>query len=123
MDNNATLKLVLDPKISDAAPRTIKLRVTFQRDWRLFSVGGKNKYTAARFDDLNKRLKEYKEEIDSIEAKLATAKAIVKELGTDFTFETFKTQYHERAFGKKLNAPKAEKRATDLTELWGIYNR
>jgi integrase len=123
METKATVKLVLDPKVSKNEPRSIKLRVTHQRVWILFSIGGKNKYIADQIDDLNKRYKSYKEEIDDIEDKFGIAKQIIKELDKNFSFKSFKAMYHERAFGKQAQQPKIEKRITDLSELWDIFER
>lgn len=122
MDNKATVTLVLDSQCAVNKPRAIKLRVTYQREPRQFSVGGKNKYVADKFEDLNKRLKEYKDEIDAIETKLSIAKEIANGMGANFTFASFKAQYRELALGKKRkNDLSAKKRTTDLAELWEIF--
>ena len=123
MVNKATAYLALDPKIRIGEARSIKLMVCFQRKAKQFTVGSKHKYTADNFDDLNKHYKSYRSEIDEIEDKLAIAKQIIKELGKNFSFKSFKEKYHERAFGKHQQTLKVESRTTNLSELWDIFDR
>lgn len=98
MKNCATLKVVLDPKDS-SEKKLLKLRVTFNRRSHFYSLNSTKRLSAVEFS--NDKLKVNKDAMLEVKNGYDIAAKIVSNLGKDFSFETFKSNYKDELFGKK----------------------
>ena len=94
MEKGATVKLVYDPRTSKT-----KVRVTFNRQPRLFSTLNNDALTKTEFE--NTKLKKTKEILLESESALTAAQDICNELGAGFSFPKFTRMYRERLYGNK----------------------
>lgn len=97
MGKGATVKLVFDPRTNKA-----KVRVTFNRQPRLYSTLCNDVITKEEFD--NDKLKKTKTIIASSESALTIAQNISNELGSNFSFTHFTRLYKERLYGNKASS-------------------
>lgn len=97
MGKGATVKLVFDPRTNKA-----KVRVTFNRQPRLYSTLCNDVITKEEFD--NDKLKKTKTIIASSESALTIAQNISNELSSNFSFTKFTKLYKERLYGNKTTS-------------------
>ena len=100
MIRNATLKVVLDPK-DWADKKLLKLRVTFNRVSHYYSLNTSRRLGVEELS--NTKLKAYKEAMDEVRPAYNIALGIVTNLGKDFSFALFKTQYKNELFGERID--------------------
>ena len=99
MKNRATAKIVLDTKHKDVEEKLLKLRITHDRQPRLFSIGNDEiRLTKTQFS--NQRLKKTTEAMTFANKALRVAEDVIEELGADFTFDDFKTKYKTKLTGR-----------------------
>lgn len=92
MEKGATVKLVYDPRTKKA-----KVRVTYNRQPRLFSTLCDITLTKAEFD--NVKLKITKSVYAECDGAVKIARQICEKMGNDFSFSKFKKLYHEQLYG------------------------
>lgn len=95
----ANVSYVWDPQ-GGTDTRSIKLRVTWNRDHRYFSIPSKTKMTREEFEQ--QRKKDVKEAIRIAEGAKHKALEICDELGNNFTFLEFKLRYNNIVKGRNL---------------------
>ncbi|MBR2165472.1 MAG: site-specific integrase [Paludibacteraceae bacterium] len=83
---------------------SIKLRVTYKRQPRVYATRSKELLTKEEFN--NPRLKKTKEAFVIAEADLTIANEVCEKLGGDFTFAKFKILFDEQAKGKIVTSEK-----------------
>ena len=83
---------------------SIKLRVTYKRQPRVYATRSKELLTKEEFN--NPRLKKTKEAFVMAEADLTIANEVCEKLGGDFTFAKFKILFDEQAKGKIVTSEK-----------------
>ena len=98
MRSKPTVALVLDTS-SKEQQKPLKLRVTYERIPHLYSVNSDKTLTTEQF--ANDKLKVTKDAKEEASKAVTVAKAVIDELGQDFTFPAFRKRYKERLFGKK----------------------
>jgi len=91
----ASAKEVWDPK-AKGDRRAIRLRVTFERQPRIYSLGSNRLLTRQEFD--NRRTKEAKIAFDEVQANFQRALDIIEDLGDNFTFDEFTARYRQVLF-------------------------
>lgn len=97
MKKNASARIILDPNIT-TGERRLMIKVIHNRDNRRYSSGCEIKITKEEFENGRKnKTKQAKEEANEA---LNIANEIIKELGTNFTFSSFKKYYEDRLFGE-----------------------
>lgn len=94
MEKGATVKLVLDPRSN-----RVKVRVTYNRQPRLYSTLCNSTITKEEFD--NGKLKKTKVILNESESAIIAAQEISNELGSNFSFSKFTKLYKERLYGGK----------------------
>ena len=99
MKKNATVKIVLDPQSKEIF-RTIKIRVTFNRTWRVMAIPSDVRLSDDEFR--NEKLKKTKEVMSEARKYLAVAERICDELGASFTFTEFKLRYKKAVWEKDV---------------------
>ena len=77
---------------------SIKLRVTYQRQPRVYATRSKELLTKEEFN--NRKLKKTKEAFAGANVDLTIAREVCEKLGSDFTFAKFKILFDEQAKGK-----------------------
>jgi len=97
----AQCKIVLDPK-EPKPQKFIKLRVSFEREWRTFSIPSKEKFTKEDFEKGS--TKRVKEVLNIAENAKYQAQRICEDLGGGFTFTEFKLRYQQLVFGKEYSS-------------------
>lgn len=95
---------------------SIKIRVTFQRQNRIYTTRSKQLLSKAEFE--NPRLKKTKEAFAIAEEDYKVACSICEQLGASFTFPQFKILYDQKVYGKHIVSNKV---SFDL--LLEEYNR
>ena len=100
MKGIATAKLALENRGSNTK-QTLKIRVTFGRDHRLYSTGYSGQLSKEEF--ANDKLKKTKEAKEASARALDIAQGIAKDLGQDFSFKKFTKLYRDRLYGKAKN--------------------
>ena len=99
MKKGATVKIVLDPQ-SKETEKSIKLRVTFNRTWRVRAIPLDTKLT---LEDLNyPNRKKTKDAMAEARKYLAVAERICEELGAAFTFTEFDLRYKKSVWEKDV---------------------
>ena len=91
----ASLKKVWDPK-GTGERRAIRLRVTFERQPRIYSLGSNRLLTKQEFE--SERTKEAKIAHDEVKFNYQKALDIAEELGDNFSFNEFYKRYHQILF-------------------------
>lgn len=94
MEKGATVKLVYDVRT-----KRVKVRVTFNRQPRLFSTLCNKMLTQTEFE--NPKLKITKTVMTESESALVIAQEICCELSNNFSFAKFTKLYHESLYGDK----------------------
>ena len=94
MEKGATVKLVFDPRSN-----RVKVRVTYNRQPRLYSTLCNSTITKEEFD--NGKLKKTKVILNESESAIIAAQEISNELGSNFSFSKFTKLYKERLYGGK----------------------
>lgn len=97
MNENAAVKLLLDPK-DKSEKKFLKIRVTYNRRPQVYSTGCNIRLSQKEFD--NNKLKITKEAKEASARALNIAQSIVNQMGTSFSFKEFRKQYKERLIGK-----------------------
>jgi integrase len=92
-----TLRQVWDPKVK-GDERAIRLRVTHERQPRIYSLGGTKLITKKDFDE--RRTKRAKEAFEEVEPNYNQAIIIANDLGDNFTFQDFTARYHQVLYRK-----------------------
>lgn len=83
---------------------SVKLRVTYQRDNKVYATRSKELLTKEEFN--NPRLKKTKEALAIAEEDFTVASSICEELGSNFSFVQFKILFDEQVNGKVATADK-----------------
>ena len=83
---------------------SIKLRVTYQRQPRVYATRSKELLTKEEFN--NRKLKKTKEAFAGANVDLTIAREVCGKLGSDFTFAKFKILFDEQAKGKIVTTNK-----------------
>lgn len=99
MKKGATVKIVLDPQSKETS-KSIKLRITFNRTWRVRAIPLDIKLTPDEFGNAN--LKRTKEAMSEARKYLAVAERICEELGASFTFTEFDLRYKKSVWEKDV---------------------
>lgn len=99
MKKNATVKIVLDPQSKEIF-KSIKIRVTFNRTWRVMAIPSDVRLSDDEFR--NEKLKKTKEAMSEARKYLAVAERICDELGASFTFTEFKLRYKKAVWEKDV---------------------
>lgn len=115
MNNQATVKLVLDPQ-SKQLEKKIKLRVIFDRKMRYYITPSNTLLTEEEFQ--NESLKKTKEALKTARRALTLAEEIADKLKGDFTFEEFKAKYDSVVFNKITT-----RKTTDVSAVFADYCR
>lgn len=97
----ATLKIIWNPR-SKGEKRALALRVIYERDPRIYTLGSKRLITKEEF--INRRTKEAKIAFDEIQPIYNQALEIANELGSNFTFPEFAKRYHQVLTGKSADS-------------------
>lgn len=97
----ATLKKVWDPQ-GKGERRSIRLRVTYDRQPRIYSLSSNRLLTRQEFD--YNRTKEAKIAFDEVEENYQKAVNIVKDLGDNFSFEEFSARYRQVLFWRATDS-------------------
>lgn len=98
MKSKATVKIVLDRK-HKGDEKLMLVRITYNRKYREYSIGDDTiRLTKEQFD--NPRLAKTKDAMVVANKALRVAEEVIEELGADFTFDAFKTQYKTRLTGR-----------------------
>lgn len=95
---------------------SIKLRVTYRRQPRVYATRSKELLTREEFK--NPRLKKTKEAFALAEADLTIANEVCEKLGREFTFAKFKILFDEQARGKIVSTDKVT-----FDELFSAYKQ
>ena len=95
--NRTTIKQVWDPQ-AKGDKRAIKLRITFNRIPRLYSIGESEPTLLKKEEFINRRTKKAIEAFERADKASQCAKSIIDELGANFTFDKFYDQYYERIY-------------------------
>ncbi len=99
MKSRPTVVIALDAKHKEVENKLLVLRVTYQRRNRQYSIGDDSiRLTQKEFN--NRRLKRTIEAYDVAEKALKIAKEVIDELGSDFTFASFRERYNRRLTGR-----------------------
>ena len=109
----ANVSYVWDPQ-GGTDTRSIKLRVTWNRDHRYFSIPSKTKMTKEEFEQ--QRKKDVKEAIRIAEGAKHKALEICDELGNNFTFLEFKLRYNNIVKGRNLPIASSQHTVQNLFE-------
>lgn len=96
MNNRATVKIDLDAKNKDVESKLLVLRVTYRRRNRQYSIGETIHLTKKEFLG---RSKKSLEAMEIARKAFLIAEAVIKELGTNFTFDAFREKYKQRLTG------------------------
>lgn len=115
MFKSAQCKVILDPK-DKSQERFLKLRVSYEREWRTFAIPCKEKFTDDEFSKGS--TKRMKEAMSIAEKAKYQAQCICDELGSHFTFTEFKLQYQQAVYGKKQDIIGP---SVDLNEFLNAY--
>lgn len=99
MKKDATVKIVLDPQSKETF-KSIKLRITFNRTWRVRAIPSDVRLSDVEF--ANEKLKKTKEAMCEARKCLAIAERICEELGASFTFTEFDIRYKKLVWEKDL---------------------
>lgn len=99
METTATVKVVLETRASENQKRLLKIRVTFDRIPRLYSL--ERKVYLTKEELANPNLKEHKKAMGEVKRSLDIANDIVKELGGRFTFDMFAREYKQRLYARE----------------------
>lgn len=83
---------------------SIKLRVTYKRQPRVYATRSKELLTKEEFS--NRKLKKTKEAFLMADADFTIANEVCEKLGSDFTFAKFKILFDEQAKGKIVTTDK-----------------
>jgi integrase len=83
---------------------SIKLRVTYKRQPRVYATRSKELLTKEEFS--NRKLKKTKEAFAMADADFTIANEVCEKLGSDFTFAKFKILFDEQAKGKIITTDK-----------------
>lgn len=97
----ATLKEVWDPK-GTGEKRAIRLRVTYDRQPRIYSLGYNRLLTKEEFQ--SRRTKEAKIAFEEVESNYKKAGDIAKELGDNFSFAEFASRYRQILFRRETDS-------------------
>lgn len=101
MKSLPTAKIVLDTRTKqrESDESLLKIRVTYCRQPHLFSIGDDSvRLTQKQFE--KKRSKETMEKMEVAKKALLIAEEVIGELGTDFTFDSFKKKYKRKLTGR-----------------------
>ena len=91
----ASAKEVWDPK-AKGDRRAIRLRVTFERQPRTYSLGSSKLLTKQEFD--SRRTKEAKIAFEEVQINFQRALDIIDDLGDNFSFDEFAVRYRQVLF-------------------------
>lgn len=100
MKNQATAKVVLDTKTKhqENDELLLKIRVTYRRQPRLYSIGDDSiRLTKKQFE--KQRSKITMDKMAVANKALRVAIEVIEDLGADFNFDTFKTRYKSKLTG------------------------
>ncbi len=98
MKSKATARIILDTKHKDDEKKLLRIRITYRREPRLFSIGDDSiRLTQEQFN--NPRLKKTIDAMSVANRALRIAEEVIAELGTSFTFDSFKKKYKQRLTG------------------------
>ena len=103
MYTEAQVSLVWSP-CKGQEQSSIKLRVTYQRQPRVYATRSKELLTREEYN--NRKLKKTKEALADAEIDKAIAKDVCEKLGCEFTFAKFKILFDEQAKGKIVTTDK-----------------
>lgn len=113
MNNRATVKIDLDAKNKDVESKLLILRVTYHRRNRQYSIGETIHLTKKEFKG---RSKKSLEAMDIAQKAFLIAQKVIQELGTDFSFDSFKERYKSRLTGNNPVSSSFESLLTDYFE-------
>ena len=116
MKSGAAAKIVLDTKHKEDDKKLLKIRITYNGQPRLYSIGN-DTYRLTREEYKRRRSKAAIEAFDVAERALSIAKEVLDELGSDFTFDSFREKYKRKLTGRcdKTNSFATWKSRTRLT--------
>ena len=98
MKSKATVRIILDTKHKKDEKKLLRLRITYRREPRLFGIGDERiRLTQEQFS--NPRLKKTMDAMAVANRALRIAEDVIAELGTSFTFDSFKKKYKHRLTG------------------------
>lgn len=98
MKSKATARILLDTKHKKDEQKLLRLRITYRREPRLFGIGDDRiRLTQEQFR--NPRLKKTMDAMAVADRAKRIAEDVIAELGTSFTFESFKKKYKQRLTG------------------------
>ena len=100
MKIRATVTKALDAKHKEVEEKLVVIRVTYQRRNRQYSIGDDSIHLTPK-EYLNKKLRRSKEAHELADKAVALAKEVIAELGSDFTFDSFREKYYRRLKGRK----------------------
>lgn len=115
MYNKAQVSLVWKP-YKKGCQSSIKLRVTFQRENKVYATRSKELLTKEEYN--NQRLKKTKEALAIAEKDCEVARLICEELGSNFSFVLFKIRFTEQVNGKVVTSDKVT-----FDELLAAYSQ
>ena len=99
MKSRPTIVIALDAKHKEVENKLLVLRVTYQRRNRQYSIGDDSiRLTPKEFS--NRRLKKTIEALAVATKALRIAEVVIEELGSDFTFASFREKYNRRLTGR-----------------------
>lgn len=99
MKSRPTIVIALDAKHKEVENKLLVLRVTYQRRNRQYSIGDDSiRLTPKEFS--NRRLKKTIEASAVATKALRIAEVVIEELGSDFTFASFREKYNRRLTGR-----------------------
>ncbi len=98
MKSKATARIILDTKHKEDEKKLLRLRITYRREPRLFGIGDERiRLTKEQFS--NPRLKKTMDAMAVADRAKRIAEEVIAELGSRFTFESFKKKYKQKLTG------------------------
>lgn len=98
MYSGASVDYALDTKHKGEDERILKIRITYDGQPRLYSIGAIYRLTKKEFK--NKRSERAIRAFDVAGKALLIAKGVLDELGTNFTFDSFHEKYKRKLTGR-----------------------
>ena len=116
MKSVASAKIVLDTKHKEDVKKLLRIRITYNGQPRLYSIGD-DTHRLTKEEFMRKRTKAAIESFDVAEKALLIAKDVIDELGTNFTFDSFREKYKQKLTGRNT---KTDSFAALLSEYFKV---
>lgn len=100
MKSGASAKIVLDTKHKEDEKKLLRIRITYNGQPRLYSIGNVTYRLTREEFKRRKRSSEAIKAFDVAKEALRIAEDVLDELGSDFTFDSFREKYKRKLTGR-----------------------